>query len=102
LAGPSLAPVASRVFALTGACGIPASARAVSVNVTVVRPAAPGHLTFYPGDASPALTSAINFPVGVVRANNGILPLSAAGALGVSNGATGAVDLVIDVNGYFQ
>ncbi len=102
LAGPSLASAASRVFALMGACGIPASARAVSVNVTIVRPAAAGHLTFYPGDASPALTSTINFPAGVVRANNAILPLSAAGELGVSNGAAGAVELVIDVNGYFQ
>jgi len=63
---------------------------------------AAGHLTFYPGDASPSLTSTINFPAGVVRANNAILPLSAAGELGVSNGAAGAVDLVIDVNGYFQ
>jgi hypothetical protein len=26
----------------------------------------------------------------------------AAGELGVSNGAAGAVDLVVDVNGYFQ
>jgi len=102
LAGPSLASVASRVFALTGACGIPASARAVSVNVTVVRPAAAGHLTFYPGDASPALTSTINFQAGLVRANNAILPLSAAGGLGVSNGAAGAVDVLIDVNGYFR
>jgi hypothetical protein len=54
------------------------------------------------GDASPALTSTINFPAGVVRANNSILPLSAAGELGVSNGAAGTVDLVVDVNGYFQ
>lgn len=102
LGGPALAPSANRVFAFPGKCGIPPLAKAVSVNITTVDPAALGHLTFYVGDASPPLASTVNFAAGRVRANNTILPLSAAGTVGVQNGSAGTVHLVIDVNGYFR
>lgn len=102
LGGPPLGAAESRIFSLTGVCDIPSMAKAVSVNVTIVRPAAPGFLRFFPGDATPPLASTINFRPGAVRANNAVLPISAAGELGVENGSAGNVDLVIDVNGYFQ
>jgi len=102
LGAPALGSLGARVFPISGACGIPPGARAVSVNVTVVNAFAPGHLSFYPGDAAPPSASTINFSPGTPRANNSILPLSHDGELGVYNGAAGSVDLILDVNGYFQ
>ena len=42
-----------------GACGIPAAAKAVSVNVTVAGATAGGHLIFFPGNADGAATRTI-------------------------------------------
>jgi hypothetical protein len=72
--------------------------------VTTVGPAAQGNLIVYAGDAaSPPATSTINFPPGVTRANNAVVRLAASGGtINVKNGSVGAVDLVLDVNGYFQ
>jgi hypothetical protein len=65
---------------------------------------APGYLTLYPGDvASAPVVSSINFSLGQTRANNAIVSLAAdgTGTLKVKNGATGTVDFVLDVSGYF-
>jgi hypothetical protein len=74
------------------------------VNLTVVEPAAQGHLVLYAGDAAgPPRTSSINFPPAVTRANNAIVPLAAnGGTVNVKNGSAGSVHLVLDVNGYLQ
>lgn len=101
--GPRLGSGLSRSFAAAGRCGIPASATAIAVNVTAVSSSAPGHLTFYPtGDALPN-ASTINFNGGT-RANNAILRLSGTGSLTVTPIllGTGTVDLIVDVNGYFE
>lgn len=93
-----------RTIPVAGTCGIPASARAVAANVTVVLPSGPGHVTLFPGTAAAApLASTINFSPGQVRANNAILPLGTNGtiaALPVMPG--GQVDLILDVVGYFE
>ena len=103
LGGPALFPGWQRSFTVTGTCGVSASARAVSVNLTVVA-SAPGYLTIYPGDAASPGTSNINFSTGQVRANNAVLALSGdrTGTVTVLNGAAGANHLILDVNGYFQ
>ena len=102
LGGPSLATSSKVTYTLTDLCGIPAGAKAVSVNVTVVAPAAPGFVRFFPGDTAPTVTSTINFLPAQVRANNAILPLSEAGTLSAENGSAAPVDIVLDVNGYFR
>jgi hypothetical protein len=102
--GPALASGALRDFTLTGRCGIPAGATALSLNITVVQPTAAGFVRFSP-DCQPPLTSAINFSAGQTRANNAILPLSGQGVLtanAVLTGNSGTVHVIIDVNGYFQ
>jgi hypothetical protein len=81
---------------------VPPTALALSINVTVVQPAAAGDLRFFPADLPVPLTSVVNFRGGQTRTNNAIIGLSGAGALTVQNDATGTVHLVIDVNGYFQ
>ena len=103
--GPALSPGAIRIFPVTGGvCGVPSTAIAVSVNLTVVQPAAQGYLILYPGDAAgPPPTSSINFTPGVTRANNAIVPLATnGGTVNVKNGSAGWVHLVLDVNGYVQ
>ncbi|HZF14094.1 MAG TPA: hypothetical protein VFE33_35310 [Thermoanaerobaculia bacterium] len=103
--GPALGPSAARTLTLAGRCGVPPTAKALSVNLTVVQPAMAGSLLLYADDQTPAppLASTISFPAGVVRANNAIVSLGngSGGAIALNQSA-GGVDLLIDVNGYFQ
>jgi hypothetical protein len=101
--GPALAVQGRRLFQLTGRCGIPSSAVAVSANLTVVS-SGPGYLSLYPGNAFPLGTSSLNFAAGEVRASNTILLLATdgAGTVGVLNGASTGTQFLLDVNGYFQ
>jgi hypothetical protein len=107
-AGPYGAPAvpagSERVVVAAGRCGITASAKAVSLNVTAVTPAAAGNLRFFPGDGTAPNASALNFAAGRTRANNAIVMLasSGSGTFAVRNSATASVDVVIDVNGYFE
>jgi hypothetical protein len=98
--GPALSAGVERVFVITEQCGIPATARAVSFNVTVTQAVAQGHVLLYPAGVSPPLVSAINFRAGQTRANNAIVPLGTGGALAVMSAAP--THLILDVNGYFQ
>jgi hypothetical protein len=101
--GPALAGGTSRTFLLQGKCGVPTTAKAVSLNVTVVEPTAGGDLRLYPGGALP-LVSAINFGKSQTRANNAVSSLSAGGVIVVrcDMGAGQSVHMILDVNGYFQ
>jgi N-acetylneuraminic acid mutarotase len=103
--GPALVAGAVRSFpASGGACGVPSTAIAVSVNLTVTQPAARGYLTLYPGDSvGPPLVSSINFTPGVTRASNAVVLLATTGGtVNVMNRSSAAVHLVLDVNGYFE
>jgi hypothetical protein len=101
--GPSLLTGTSRNFPLAGVCGIPPTAAAVAVNITVVMPASDGYLTVYPAASSIPLASIINFRSGIVRANNAIVSLGASGQVAFSCVMTsGSTDFVLDVTGYFE
>jgi Metallo-peptidase family M12/IPT/TIG domain len=102
--GPAIAASARRDFTLTGVCGVPASAKAISVNLTVSGPAAAGFLKLFPGDGIAPLASSLNFSAGQTRGNNAIVLLatSGSGVLAVQNGSTGSLHFILDVNGYFQ
>jgi hypothetical protein len=104
LGGPALGASARRNFTLMGVCGIPASAAALSLNLTVTGAAAPGFVTLFPGNGLAPATSNINFSIGQTRANNAVVLLSTDGngVIAVLNGAGGAVHFILDVNGYFQ
>jgi lysophospholipase L1-like esterase len=103
---PSQSPLSGtgpRSFQMHGVCGIPATARALSVNVTVVSPTQAGSVNLFAADLNAPGTSVANFGAGQTRANNAIVQLSADGRLAAvaAFGAAGQVDLVVDVNGYF-
>ena len=101
--GPALGAGQSRAFTLAGRCGIPASARAVTANLTVTQPSAQGNLRLYPSDQTVPSTSTLNYGAGQTRANNAVVPLSPAGALSVRcTQASGAAHVVLDVTGYFE
>jgi hypothetical protein len=101
--GPALAAGSERTFTIAGRCGIPVNAKAVSFNITITGPTSLGHLSLYPGGTPAPLVSTINFRPGQTRANNAIVPLGAGGTLAVANGqGSGSVELIIDVNGYFE
>ncbi len=103
--GTPIAAGGTQTVVMTGTpCGIPATAKAVSVNLTVTEPTAPGYLTIYPADGTQPLISNVNFTAGQTRANNAQLRLSTdgAGAVKVFNGSLGTVHVILDVNGYFQ
>ena len=98
--GPALSAGKERTFVMANRCGIPISARALSLNVTVTQPGTPGHLLLYPSFTSAPLASTINFRAGQTRANNAIVPLGTGGTLAVQSAAP--THLIIDVNGYFE
>jgi hypothetical protein len=101
--GPALAAGADRSFTLGGQCGISATARAVSVNVTVTAPSATGNLRLYPAGTILPGVSWINYSAGQTRGNNAIASLNTGGALTVRCvQSAGTVDLILDVNGYFE
>jgi len=102
--GPALPPGSQRVIAVTGHCGVPADAKAVAVNLTVVAAGAAGDLRFFPGNAQPPNSSTINFGPGQTRANNAVLMLasSGTGTLAAQNDGGAATHLLVDVTGYFK
>ena len=100
--GPVLAPGAQRdIDAANGACGIPATARALALNVTVVNSSAQGHFSLFEDGIAPPATSTLNFGPGQTRANNAVVSL-ANGVLTLHNSSTGSNHVTIDVVGYFQ
>lgn len=102
LGGPSLGGAAQRTFVLTNTCGVPSGAVAVSANVTVVNPTAQGDLIVFPAGIAQPLASTVSFRAGKTRANNTHIYLALDGSIVVKNNSTGALDLVVDVNGYYQ
>jgi hypothetical protein len=103
---PAVTSGPARSFQGVDRCGIPATARALSVNVTVVSPPAAGFVQIYPRDQAPPLASTVNFSAGPTRANNAIVALAGDGT-GTFAARTflvngGAVEVIVDVNGYFE
>ena len=101
--GPALSAGSTRTVIVGGKCGVPVGATAVSLNVTVVGPTGAGDLRVFPAKAALPLVSAINYVAGQTRANNAAVALSTDGMLQVlCEQAAGAVELILDVNGYFE
>jgi uncharacterized repeat protein (TIGR01451 family) len=100
--GPALGAGETRTFP-TDRCGIPGTARALALNVTVTGAQAAGHVRLHAAGSPPPSTSTINYRAGQTRGNNAIVGLGAAGGLDVHLGqAAGAAHLILDVSGYFE
>ena len=98
-AGVPLSAGQTIVVPMAGQRGIPANARAISANLTVVDANATGFVTAYPcGDLPTA--SNVNYEVGQAIANAAELPLSSTGAICIYSSRSAHV--IIDVNGWWN
>jgi uncharacterized repeat protein (TIGR03803 family) len=102
LGGPALTGGTTRTFSVAGHCGIPPSAKAVSINVTVTQPTGAGDLRLFAGGAPLPLVSTINYRGGQTRANNAVTALGTTGLAIRCDEPGGSVQVIVDVNGYFQ
>jgi hypothetical protein len=101
--GPIFTTDTQRNFAIRGSCGVPSTAKAVSLNVTVISPSAASFLTLWPSGSARPVVSTINFSqTDPALANGAIVGLSTAATdLSVYNNF-GNVHVILDVTGYFQ
>jgi hypothetical protein len=73
------------------------------VNITATQSSGPGDLRLYPGGTPLPLVSSLNYAAGQTRANSAVLPLGPGGTITARCvQASGSVQFVLDVNGYFQ
>ena len=101
---PALSSNVTRVFQVTGNCGVQAGASAISVNMTALQSTNSGSVRFGTGScANPPNWTTVFFPGGQIRSSNAILSLSATGSIAVQAvvAGGGTVHLTLDVNGYF-
>src|SRR5512140_3475671 len=103
-----------RKLVIKGVCGIPTTAKAVSLNATIVIPSVSGFFSLWPAGGVFPTVSTINFLAGEpALANGAIVPLAAVPvacplgqcdlsvAYGTASGA-GTTHAILDVTGYFQ
>jgi streptogramin lyase len=109
--GPNLTGSASRTFVAVASCGIPLTARALSVNLTTITSGLgisypfDGDVIAYASDIpTPYLATSVSYRSGRDRANNALVKLSAdgTGAFAVVNRGYVPINLVVDVNGWFE
>lgn len=105
--GQYLTTFVVKTFTAKGRCGIPMTAQALSLNVTIANPTGAGFLTLYPTGVAKPWISVINWTAAdYALANGAVLPLGVSSTMDVSayqesNGG-GTVDMILDVTGYFQ
>jgi hypothetical protein len=100
LGGPSLAGNTSRTFPIaSGACNLPGTAQAYSLNLAVVPKEPLGYLTAWPTGQAQPLAANLSSVTGTVTASAAIVPAGTSGSIDVF--ASNSTDLIIDVNGYF-
>lgn len=107
---PSLVNMQTRNFQITGLCGVPSTAKAAVLNVTIADPTHSGYLIVYPYGTTRPLVSNINWAVGEYALANGAITPITTGSLnvsvfselyGVASGG-GSVNVILDVTGYFD
>jgi hypothetical protein len=99
LGPPFLAASAIRNFpVLSSSCGIPTTAQAYSLNITVVPHGRLHWLTVWPTGQTLPNVSTLNSD-GRIKANAAIVPAGIGGSLSIY--ASDPTDLVLDINGYF-
>lgn len=98
--GPTMAASSTRNFPIQqGSCGIPSSATAYLLNITVVPTRGLGYLTIWPTGQPQPLASTLNAATGQPTANGATIAAGANG--GVSIYVSDATDVIVDINGYY-
>jgi hypothetical protein len=100
LGGPSLEANTARAFPVqSSSCGIPATAKAYSLNVTAVPHTSLGYLTAWPSGQAQPVVSTLNSSTGAVTANAAIVPAGTSGEASIF--VSDATDVILDIDGYF-
>ncbi len=90
-----------RSYQVHGRGGVPATAVAVTGNLTVTGQSGAGYTYLGPDPVANPTSSTLNFPAGDTRANGATVALGAGGTLAATLALTGSTHLVYDVTGYF-
>jgi Putative Ig domain len=100
--GPAIAAKEIRSFTIPqSACGIPSTAAAYALNVTVVPEGPLDFLTVWPAGQAQPTVSLLNSIDGRIKANAAIIPAGVSGAISVYPSAETPTHVVIDISGYF-
>ncbi len=98
--GPTMQANQSRDFPIPlSSCDIPATARAYSLNVTVVPQGFLGYLATWPTGQTQPNVSTLNSYTGSVVANAALVPAGTNESISVF--VTNPTDVILDINGYF-
>jgi hypothetical protein len=98
--GPEMGATTTRSFPVPASnCGIPATAAAYSLNVTVVPDGVLYYLSAWPFGSTQPLVSTLNSFDGSVVANAAIVPAGPGGGIDVY--VTNQTQVILDINGYF-
>jgi len=102
--GPIMAGNTTRSFTIRGVCGVPSTAKAVSLNLTVANVSAGGFITLWPSGTTQPGVASIGFTGTESALSNGaVVGLSTnTQDLSVFAGTPGSLHIIIDVTGYFQ
>jgi hypothetical protein len=90
---------------ITGLCGIPSGARAITLTITVVAAGTEGHLRIHPEGTAPGPASVVNYNPGETIASNGHFFLNPGGLLKIfcaQAPGSSPTRVLVDVTGYFQ
>jgi hypothetical protein len=98
--GRPLGPNSSMAVQVTGAV-VPASARAVVLNITVTDTSAASYLTAWPDQGPWPLASDLNWTAAATIPALAVVELSSDGKVDLYN-AAGNTDVVVDVAGWYQ
>lgn len=105
--GPALGANDTRTVSIRGLCGVPADAKAVMMNLTVINPGGTGYVTAYPsGIPLPGVATIVFAANEPAQGNGSIVPLAASGSNELSLfaflPAQTHTDVAIDVFGFFR
>ena len=91
----------TRSFDVAGTAGVPSTASAAVMNVTVTGPTAPSHLTLWPAGGAKPLASNLNYVTNQTVPNAAISGLGSGGQVSASNN-TGTTQVIVDLFGWFS
>ncbi len=105
--GGIITAAVQRDFAIKGTCGIPGTAKAISLNATIVLPSVEGFFSLWPAGGAFPVVSTINFLAGEPALANGAIVPVATGSPDISAAygtalSAGQTHVILDVTGYFQ
>lgn len=104
---PLVSGVPLSVALAAAECGVPATAKAISANLSITTPSGSGLVVLYPGNYPRPGTQSLTFGSGQTRTNNIVISLASDGTATLNAEATmtasgGTVQFILDVNGYFE